>query len=140
MAGIVLWVTVIMPGSAGVDGQSQPQNAKASVRPDGQSTGRDRSGAQRDGLRRRISEWLIENEGHRRQAEDVLRRLDEGADPAQVREELDRIGIVRQGSGTRGGRAGRPEESPRVSPGGEEGPGPRPLPGDVRFKLSPEER
>ena len=85
-----------------------------------------------DQSRRRTREDL---QALRDRADAAIRRIDEGADPALVREEFDRNSPWR--SGGRGGRSGRPEGTGREGGPGDDRSTARALPG---FEVTPEER
>ncbi len=87
----------------------------------------------RDQVRRRLRAEL---ENSRDRLDEAIRRLDEGGDPARIREELERA----TPRANRPGRAGRADGPAREFRPLDDRSPVRPLPGDATFDLSPEER
>jgi len=127
----LLWVAPALTGAAGPTPGDQPPAERAEQSPP------ERQG--RDQVRRRLREEL---ESYRKRLDSAVRLLDEGGDPAKVREDLERAAPWGGRSGGRPVRGSGPRaDGPgRDGPEGGDRPAARPLPGDERFDMSPEER
>jgi len=130
MAGALIWVSML--AGAGV-GHKQPPESRPAASAQAEPPAAERPG--REQVRQRLREEL---QASRDRADAAIKRIDEGADPVQVREQMDRD------SGGRGpwraGRGLRNDGKDRDGPEGNDRRSPRPFGSDSPFELTPEER